>query len=181
MSDYFFGEIRWFPFDWTPKGWLPCDGRSLSINVNQGLYSLLGMTYGGSQTNQTFNLPDLRGRAPVHIAPNQPGYALGSVAGTETVALTVAEMPTHNHMFKAVGAAGTIPTPAGSFLAQGTQPADITAPALLYGPITTAAAIIPLNNGNVTQAGGGQAHQNMQPYLVLNPCIATSGVYPTRS
>lgn len=177
MSDYFLGEIRWFSIDWTPKGWLPCDGRILSVNQNQALYALLGTRYGGDGVN-TFNLPDLRGRTGAHVDTGTPGYLLAASGGVEQVSLTTGQIPAHTHGFAATTATGSIPTPAGNLLATAVMAADPAIP-MLYGMPDNAVARVPLNGGVISMAGSATPHQNMQPYLVLNPCIATTGIFPS--
>ncbi len=179
MSDAYIGEIRLFPFDWAPEGWLPCDGRTLPIQSNQALASLLGSQYGGDgRTN--FNLPDLRGRVPVSQgvnpkAANPVNYAVGSYGGLESVALTAAQVPPHTHGVNAVNAAattGAVVTASNVLLAQ--PPAAHA----LYAPSGT--TTVALAADSVSQEGAGAAHNNMQPSLVLNFCICTAGLYPPR-
>ncbi|MEE3633861.1 phage tail protein [Pseudomonas sp. AL 58] len=179
MSDYFLGEIRWFPTSWAPSGWLACDGRDMPIAQNQALYALLGTRYGGNGVT-TFKLPDLRGRAALHCDAGKPDYSLAVKAGTETVTLTAAQMPAHTHAFNASTAAGTVPQPKNNFLAHAAAAGGVTDPHL-YGTPGTPAAMIPLNGESVSVSGSSAAHTNMQPFLVLNPCIAVSGIFPPRS
>lgn len=176
MSDYFLGEIRWFPTSWAPSGWLACDGRDMPIAQNQALYALLGTRYGGNGVT-TFKLPDLRGRAALHYSGVQPDYILGAKAGAETVALTAAQMPAHTHAFNASTAEGTAPQPKGNLLADAAAAGGVSDPRLYGAP----GAMIPLNNESVSVSGSSAAHANMQPFLVLNPCIAVSGIFPPRS
>ncbi|WP_409277682.1 phage tail protein [Pseudomonas defluvii] len=179
MSDYFLGEIRWFPTSWAPSGWLACDGRDMPIAQNQALYALLGTRYGGNGVT-TFKLPDLRGSAALHCNAGNPNYSLGAKAGKETVTLTAAQMPVHTHAFKASTAEGTAPQPKDNLLADAAAAGGVTDPRL-YGTPGTPAAMIPLNNESVSVSGSSAAHTNMQPFLVLNPCIAVSGIFPPRS
>ena len=169
MSDYFLGEIRIFSFDFAPRSWATCDGQLLPINQNQALFSLLGTTYGGNGQT-TFALPDLRDRSPMHVGQSSrfgSTYFLGERSGEAAHTLSVGEMPMHTHTVNLVSGPGTSTTPAGNFLAvhRGGY-ADQYNTVL---PTSTAAA------------GGGQAHENMPPFLTLNFCIALQGIFPTRN
>ncbi len=167
--DPYLGEIKLLPWNWAPKGWHLCDGALLSISQFSALFSLLGTQYGGNgQTN--FALPDLRGRVPVHFGSS---YSQGTMTGTETVTLTLNEMPAHNHPFMGTSQAGD------NILSNTRALAKVT-------PTTTFryaadSAIVGLNPASVQPAGGSQPHFNMQPYLVLNYCIALSGIFPSRN
>ena len=174
MADPFVAEIRIFPFNFAPKGWAWCDGQLLPLSQNTALFSLLGTTYGGNGKSN-FALPDLQGRAPMH--PGQgPGLSLhdlGETGGSETVTLLESEIPSHSHSMRADAAdAGEdrIPGPTET-LARSTG-------GLLYG---NAASLVPMSFNALAPAGGDQPHNNMQPYLTLNFCIAMQGVYPPRT
>jgi len=174
VTDAYLGEIRLFTMDWVPRGWLPCDGRSLPILGNQALASLLGAQFGGDGKT-TFNLPDLRGRVPVSQGVNPltspaVAYVVGTYGGLESVALTSTQVPPHTHLVNAVSAVGTIGAVAGAHFAQ--------APAThaIYAPPTS--TLVGLAADTVSQEGAGAGHNNMQPSLVLNFCICTSGLYP---
>jgi microcystin-dependent protein len=176
MSDYFIGEIRAFSFDWAPVHWAVCDGRLMQIQQNPPLYSLLLTQFGGDGRT-TFGLPDLRGRAPVHLG----GQSLSSSllkSGSETVTLAMADMPAHNHPFVATTNPATDTKTTGNVLA--VAQADLSTahtPRPLYGSTTTDTTLI---SSTIESAGGGQAHDNMQPFLVVNYCISLMGLYPTR-
>jgi microcystin-dependent protein len=172
MSEPFLSEIKMFGFSFSPRGWALCDGQILPINQNQALFSLLGTTYGGDGRT-TFALPDLRGRTPVHFGSG-PGWnpALGSRGGEETVSLTTAQIPSHTHNLVATGDGANSPAPNDQFLAQSTA----TDP--LYAGATD---LVAMDGQAVANAGGGQGHANMQPYLTLNFCIALQGVFPSRN
>jgi microcystin-dependent protein len=160
----FVSELRIFPWGVVPPGWAQCDGQLLSIGSNQQLFSLIGASYGGDGQT-TFALPDLRGRAMVGIAPRVP---LGQYGGEETHTVASVEMPAHDHVAGASTADATVSDPAGAVLAAAPiwgAPGDVT----------------PLDKRSVAPAGGGQPHANMQPYLALNTCIATQGIYPAPS
>ena len=176
MADPFVAEIRIFPFNFAPKGWAFCDGQILPISQNTALFSLLGTVYGGDGKS-TFALPDLQGSVPMH--PGQgPGlslFDLGQIGGAETITLLVSEMPVHAHAVgRALNAEGNSITPVNSVWAQ--APAGRGAAALYKEGAPTGQ--VNVNSLNIT--GGGLPHNNMQPYLTLNYCIALQGVCPQR-
>jgi microcystin-dependent protein len=170
--DPFVAEIRIFPFNFAPKGWAFCDGQILPISQNTALFSLLGTTYGGDGKSN-FALPDMQGNAPMH--PGQgPGLSLhdlGETGGSETVTLLESEIPSHSHAGKVSGADATDRLPGGLFLASG----------IAIGMYAVPGALAQLSDSALTPAGGDQPHNNMQPYLTLNFCIALQGVYPPRT
>lgn len=170
MTDPFVAEIRIFPFTFAPTGWAFCNGQLLPISQNTALFSLLGTTYGGDGKS-TFALPDLQGRAPMHTGQGV-GLSLrdlGESSGAETVALSQAEMPAHSHALQASSTAGDRPDPTGSYTGTGIS---------LYAP---ASALGAMDSGALAPAGGSAPHNNMQPYLTFNFCIALQGVFPQRS
>jgi microcystin-dependent protein len=172
MADPFVAEIRIFPFNFAPKGWAFCNGQILPISQNTALFSLLGTTYGGDGKS-TFALPDLEGRAPMH--PGQgPGLSLhdlGETGGSESVTLLSSEIPAHTHGLVGSGVAANRTSPAGNAIAR----ASAGTP---YGP--AAAPTAQLGPQALAPAGSDQPHNNMQPYLTLNFCIALQGVFPPR-
>ena len=166
MSEPFLAEIKIMGFGgFAPKGWAQCNGQLLPINQNQALFSLLWTTYGGNGQT-TFALPDMRGRVPEHFGSHTRGMRSGEEAHT----LTSAEMPAHTHFVSANNGTATSNAPiANGRLANST-------PQNLYGPPSAPTAMDP---GAVTNVGGSQPHNNMQPYLTLNFCIALQGIFPS--
>lgn len=168
MADSFLSEIRIMPFAFAASGWAMCNGQLLPINQNQALFLLLGTTFGGDG-EVNFALPDLRGRAPMHVGN---GHTLGESGGEQAHTLSITELPSHAHSFSASSLTGNVPVPngpTGNLLARSVDQ--------LYGPPQN---MIAMNSGSLTHAGGGQAHQNMQPFLPLNFCIALQGHFPSQ-
>ena len=166
MAEPFLSEIRLMSFSFPPKGWALCNGQLLPINQNQGLFSLLGTTFGGDG-RVNFALPDLRGRVPVHVGG---GHSLGERGGEQAHTISIAELPTHDHQLRASPAAGNAGAPSNSVV-----PAS-AAPAAVYGPPESLTA---LRAGSIANVGGSQAHLNMQPFLTLSFCIALQGIFPS--
>lgn len=166
MSEPFIAEIRMFGFDFPPRSWARCDGQTLQISQNQSLFSLLGTMYGGDGET-TFALPDLRGRTPMHKGN---GFTQGSRGGEEKHTLTEQEMPAHSHASKASSTTADAPVPNGFVLAG-------SANELFHDP----ANLQPMRAGTVQNTGANVAHNNMQPSLALNVCIALFGVFPSRT
>ena len=169
----FVAEIRIFPFNFAPKGWAFCDGQILPISQNTALFSLLGTTYGGDGKSN-FALPDMQGNAPMH--PGQgPGLSLhdlGETGGSGTVTLLESEIPAHSHSLMVDAAdPGEDRTPANEALARSVGGNLYAAPN----------SLVQLSNQALTPAGGSAPHNNMQPYLTLNFCIALQGVFPPRT
>lgn len=172
MSDPFLGTIRLVGFNFAPYGWALCQGQAMQIAQNTALFSLLGTYFGGDGV-QTFNLPDLRGRVAVGQGqgPGLANYDQGQAGGAETVALTTAQAPTHNHTMMAA-ANVTTPNP-GPGMALGTPAAAVR----VYG----ANAPTQLAARSIGNFGSGNPHENRQPYLGLNYIIALTGIFPSRS
>lgn len=169
MTEPFVGEIKIFPWDWPPRGWANCNGQLLSIQQNAALFSLLGTFYGGNGV-QTFALPNLQGRTPMHVNNT---HVLGQVGGTAQVTISLTQVPLHTHGLVCSGsaAADSATQPAGRVLAQA------TAAVYADGAPTTA-----LSSASVTASSGqSQPHSNMQPYLTLNIAIALQGIFPSRN
>lgn len=172
MAEPFIGEIRLFGFNFAPVGWSTCDGQLLNISQNQALYALLGTTYGGNGTTN-FNLPDFRGRTLLHASAT---YGEGKAGGAETVALAAtSELPAHSHTLFANSAPGGSNLPQGNILAA-TQSPDNTKSA--YATTKVAAN---LAGGTLSPAGGSAGHNNVQPSLTVNFCIALTGLWPSRN
>jgi microcystin-dependent protein len=165
MSEPFVGEVRLMAFDFAPKGWAKCDGQLLSINQNQAIFALMGTNYGGNGQT-TFGLPNLRGRVPIHMGPSNQ---LSTVGGEEAHTLSVSEMPAHVHPLTASSDGADQVLPNGTLLGAFNNG---------YRGASNLVAIQPATIGN---AGGSQAHENRQPFLVLNYCVALSGFFPTRN
>jgi microcystin-dependent protein len=183
MSDQYLGQIEFFAFGFAPKGWAFCAGQTMSIAQSQALFSLLGTTYGGNGIN-TFQLPDLRGRVPVSQGNFQGNaWVIGQIQGEENHTLLITETPQHTHMLAVVAGqtvANTSDTPSGSVvLAQATgEIKGAQSPGNLF--VADNAPNQPMAAAEVG-AVGGQPHNNMMPFLVLNPCIALVGIFPSRS
>jgi microcystin-dependent protein len=172
MSDNFLGEIKLLPYGWSPKDWLPCNGQLLSINTYQALFSLIGTTYGGDG-RVNFALPDLRGRVPVHPSNALP---LGAKAGAESVTLDQTQLPKHSHSVAASTAVANSTAFANNYIAHAVNPSgDVN----IYASATSAQQS--LAAASVSYSGGGQAHNNCQPSLVMSYCIALTGLFPSRN
>lgn len=172
MSDQFLAEIRVFPFNFAPTGWALCNGQLMPISQNTALFSLLGTYYGGDGKS-TFGLPDLQGSAPVHAGQGQglSTYYLGQSGGVEYVTLLQSEMPVHTHSMN-----GATQDPALAKLISGDASWGLSQGGGIYQD-TAGAQLAPQA---VAMTGGGQPHNNLQPYLVMNYCIALQGIFPQR-
>ena len=176
MSEPFIAEIRIFAGNFAPRGWAFCDGQLLPVATNTALFSLIGTTYGGDGRTTTA-LPNLQGRAPMHPGrgPGLTARRLGQKVGAETVTLTEAQIPSHAHTLRATlagAATGGAPTNTSSLgRATGASP---------YQSNTTD-NLVDMASATLSTTGGGQAHNNIQPYLTLNFIIALVGLYPSRS
>jgi microcystin-dependent protein len=166
MGTPFLSEIRIMSFNFAPQGWALCNGQTLPINQNQALFALLGTTYGGNGQT-TFQLPNLRGRVPVHMGT---GFTLGQQAGTSSVTVNIQQMPQHVHFLQATNAAATLAAASGNLLGSVSSNAYITPTNL-----TT------LQPSSVSNVGGSQPHENRQPFSVLNFCIALVGIFPSQN
>jgi microcystin-dependent protein len=166
MSDPFMSEIRMMSFNFPPKGWALCNGQTMAINQNQALFSLLGTTYGGNGQT-TFALPNLQGRVPTHMGGI--GHFLGEAGGEPSHTLSISEIPSHPHTFQGTTNAADNVAVTGNLMATSAN---------LYTPAANLTTLSPSTVGN---AGGSQAHENMQPYLVISFCIALQGIFPSRN
>lgn len=168
MGTPYIGEIRMFAGNFAPAGWAFCDGSIIPISENDTLFNLIGTTYGGDGQN-TFALPDLRSRVPVHMGTGGgSSYVIGQNGGEEQVTLTVSQIPAHNHTPLCNSGLGSASDPTNGVWAQTTAaPYNTTAPSIAMG----ANAIGP--------TGGSQPHDNMVPFLVINFIISLFGIFPT--
>ncbi len=165
MSEPFLGEIRIFSFGFAPKGWALCNGQLLPINQNQGLFSLLGTTYGGDG-RVNFALPNLQGRVPFHMGS---GLTQGQSSGEAAHTLNISELPAHTHVPVGNSNNANAASPAGNLWAS------------LVGGGYLSTANTAMNPASILPTGGSQPHDNMSPYLTLNFCIALQGIFPSQN
>ena len=171
MAQPYVGEIRMFAGNFAPAGWMFCDGQLLSIAENETLFQLIGTTYGGDGQD-TFALPDLRGRLPIHQGqgPGLPSNrVLAESFGTETVTVTSAQMPIHSHPFLAYNGVANTPNAANNLLGLSSQ----------VNMFFDDNPNQDMNAGIVSPTGGSQPHENMQPFLCLNFIISLYGIFPS--
>lgn len=172
MSDPYIGEIRMFPGNFAPTGWLFCDGSLVSISDYDTLFNLIGTTYGGDG-QQTFALPDLRGRVPVHMGqgPGLSNLPIGLTGGVETATLAVSQIPSHTHALTGSTSAATSTGPTNAVWGAWSDGQYATAPT--DGTRLAVDALTPV--------GGSQPHENMPPFLAVNFIISMFGIYPSQS
>ena len=177
MSEPFLGQILLVGYNFAQRGFALAQGQLLPISQNSALFSLYGTMYGGDGRT-TFALPDLRGRCPIGMGtgPGLSSRTIGSRSGLETTTLTVADMPAHNHTVNATNSDGDKPGPGGKLL--GAAPPGGVGSETIY---STAAPNKTMNPGMIANTGGGQAHNNMQPFLVMNYQVALLGIFPSRN
>ena len=173
MSTPYIGEIRMFGFGRTPIGWQACDGSLLPISQYDALFALIGTTYGGDGQN-TFAVPDLRGRLPIHqgLGAGLSNYVIGQMAGTENVTVLTNQMPAHTHVMVATTGASTAITPGPALL-----PGAVSGDTFYVNTVTgnNAAA---MSDQMLTVSGGSQPHENCMPTLTVQYCMATEGIFP---
>jgi microcystin-dependent protein len=165
MAEPFLAEIRMMSFGFPPQGWAQCNGQLLPINQNQALFSLLGTTFGGDG-RVNFGLPNYQGRVPTGVGS---GLNLGQLGGEQSHTLSISEIPTHTHTANATNTNGAAAVPGGNYL--GAFNNAYSAPNNLTS----------INPGTLANVGGSQAHLNMQPFLVINFCIALQGIFPSQN
>jgi len=174
MGEPYIGEIRMFGGNFAPAGWAFCNGATIPISENDTLFNLIGTTYGGDG-QETFNLPDLQGRVPIHQGQG-PGisqnYNIGEKAGVESVTLTAQQIPVHTHPMMAASQNGQQPQPTNAFL-------SATNPGFPY--VALSQPFVQLNAGAVPPVGGSQPHENMGPFLAINFIISLFGVFPSQT
>jgi microcystin-dependent protein len=182
MSEFFIGQIMMAGFNFAPRFWALANGQLLPINQNQALFSLLGTQYGGNGTTN-FALPDLRSRTPIGYASSvdpgwqPPSVQIGQASGVENVTLLSTNLPAHAHQANASTGNGSHRVPSNRVLATSTNTGGAALP--IYA--ASNGSLVPLNPATVGPAGGNQPHPNMQPYSVINFCVALSGIYPSRN
>jgi microcystin-dependent protein len=172
MGQPYIGEIRIFAGNFAPAGWMFCEGQLLPISENDALFTLIGTTYGGDG-QETFGLPDLRGRVPIHTGQG-PGIStnriLGEQGGVESVTLTTNQIPAHTHPLMASEAGATANTPQGNLTGEATK--------RFY---RTPGVLVNLAPGALSPSGGSQPHENTQPFLCVNFIISLFGIFPTQT
>jgi microcystin-dependent protein len=169
MAQPYVGEIRMFGGNFAIAGWMFCDGSLLPISENETLFNLIGTTYGGDG-QQTFALPDLRGRVPIHMGQGLSNYVLGESGGVEAVTLTQNQMPIHTHAPLASNT-GASDNPANNFWANSTT----------GKPYSAAPPAVQMNAGTITATGGSQPHDNMIPFLCVTYIISLFGIFPSQT
>ncbi len=165
MGQPFVGEIRLFAGNFAPVNWMFCDGALVAISENPTLFNLIGTTYGGDG-QQTFAVPDLRGRVPIHQGSS---FVIGQVSGSENVTLTVNQIPVHSHPAQSASGGGTSNSPAGNVCADwtGSQYSDV-------------APTGQMKAGLLGSTGGSQPHDNMMPFVGINFIISLFGIFPSQ-
>jgi microcystin-dependent protein len=173
----FLGQVMLTPYNFAPSGWAMCNGQLMSINQNTALFALLGTNFGGDGI-QTFGLPNLQSRVPLNFSQGSglTSYNVGDNGGVEVVTLTVGQIPAHTHIPQAFSVTGNAPTPSGTAWAKSSGGDNLyttTAP--------SGSSAVGLSGNAIASSGGNQPHDNFQPYLVLNYCIALFGIFPSQN
>lgn len=171
MGQPYIGEIRMFAGNFAPVGWAFCDGQAIPISENDALFTLIGTTYGGDG-QETFQLPDLRGRLPMHQGTGRFGttYQIGEMSGTESVSLTVQQIPSHNHGFLANNVIANSSSPNNSVV-------GVSSAAFTFLAEAPSSPMKPM----VSPTGNNQPHENMQPYLCVSFIISLYGIFPSQT
>jgi len=162
------GELKCVSFNFAPKGWTLSNGQIIPINQNQALFSLFGTMYGGDG-RVNFGLPNLQGRAPIHVGS---GHTQGELGGEYSHTLTNSEMPQHFHMLQGVAATQDKTVPSGNLLA------NTQGNLAIYGPLSAPTPMFP---GDISTVGGSQAHPNQSPFLVMTWIVALVGIFPSQN
>lgn len=172
MPEPYIGEIRMFAGNFAPNGWMFCEGQTLPISENDALFTLIGTTYGGDG-QETFNLPNLASRVPIHMGTGPDGttYQIGEMAGTEQETLTTQQIPTHSHPLLCSTGPGNVNTPGGNITAE--------SPSVKY--LIEDTPSLAMNAAAISPAGGSQPHENTQPFLCINFIISLFGVFPQQT
>jgi microcystin-dependent protein len=170
MGSPYIGEIRMAGFNFAPQGWAFCNGQSIAISENEALFNLIGTTYGGDGV-QTFSLPNLQCRIPIHQGSDNLGdnVIIGELSGTETVTLITGQLPAHSHSLGANSGNGSQPSPAGGMSAGSA-----------LGQFSTEPPIHAMDGSTTLPVGGNQPHDNLPPFLVVNFIISLFGIYPSQ-
>ena len=176
MSDPFIGEIRMLPYTYSPRDWAVCDGQLLSISENTALFSIIGTIYGGDGRT-TMGVPNLTGRSPMHPGrgPGLSARAEGQRIGNNSITLTDPNLPIHNHAVSGIRRAGTTNEPDNTMFPATDKDINI------HEYIRDSSNLASMSSAALTTTGGGRAHENRQPFLVMQFCIALDGIYPPRS
>src|SRR6266487_5822701 len=170
MSSPYIGEIRMFAGNFNPNGWMLCQGQLIPLSENDALFNLIGTTYGGDG-QETFALPNLQSRVPVHVGP---GFALGQTGGVEQVTLTTSQIPAHSHVPQAntnTVANQNAPSPSNNFWAGD----------LVLTPYSSSAPSAAMNAAACVSTGGAQPHDNMIPFLAINFILSLFGIFPSQT
>ena len=178
MAEPFVGQVCSFGFNFAPINWAFCNGQIVPIDQNTTLFQLLGTTFGGDGVT-TFQLPDLRGRVPLNQGQGQSlsNYVMGQVTGSESITLTSGQIPAHIHSVATSNTPGTTNVPSTSVFLSDEGPG--TPAVTTYTPGAPATQVA-LAGSTISPSGSSVGHENRQPYLAVNFCIALVGIYPSQ-